>query len=98
MILLPQIDRDGALWLAEKLRSQIASAPFGEAGQVTSSFGVAEYNAGETADACLRRLDAALHAAKTAGRNRVHLGKPVAGSDHLPAIHPFRHSGPDVIP
>ena len=39
--------------------------------EVTSSFGVAEWEIGDTADSLLRRADLALYDAKRAGRNRV---------------------------
>jgi diguanylate cyclase (GGDEF)-like protein len=39
--------------------------------EVTSSFGVAEWEIGDTADSLLRRADLALYEAKRAGRNRV---------------------------
>ena len=73
MILLPQIDQDGALRLAEKLRRLIAATPLDRVGQVTASFGVTAYDPRESAETCLHRLDAALDAAKSAGRNRVSL-------------------------
>ncbi|NCC26487.1 MAG: diguanylate cyclase, partial [Deltaproteobacteria bacterium] len=40
-------------------------------GQVTSSFGVAQFRPPESADAWLDRADDALYRAKAAGRNRV---------------------------
>ena len=98
MLMLPQGDQGAARYLAEKLRRLIASTPFGEVGQVTSSFGAAEYAPGESEDAFLRRLDGALYAAKTAGRNRVHLGELVKGDGHLNATHPGYHSGPGATP
>lgn len=73
MILLPQVHQDAALRLAEKLRHLIAATPLDRVGQVTASFGVTEYDPRETEETCLRRLDAALYAAKSAGRNRVSL-------------------------
>jgi PleD family two-component response regulator len=39
-----------------------------------ASFGIAEWREGEDEDALIRRADAALYHAKTAGRNRVGVG------------------------
>ena len=58
---------------ANELRKAIRGARFGEDGQIaiTSSFGVAEWEAGDTIDTVLRRADIALYEAKRAGRDRV---------------------------
>lgn len=98
MIMLPQGDQGAARYLAEKLRSLIAATPFGEIGQVTSSFGVTEFDPRETEDACLQRLDAALYAAKAAGRNRVKLGEHVRGPDHQTATPSTRSFEPGATP
>jgi len=74
VVLLPHCDGDQAQRLAEKLRALIAAEPFPVVGQVTSSFGVAEFRHPESADAWLNRADAALYQAKAAGRNRVRRG------------------------
>ncbi len=71
VVLLPHTGGEEAVRLAEKLRQLVAGEPFPEVGQVTSSFGVAEFRPGETCDLWLKRVDDALYAAKTAGRNRV---------------------------
>jgi|SRR5450631_1287650 two-component system cell cycle response regulator len=50
---------------------------------VTCSFGVAEWEAGDTVDTLLRRSDVALYQAKTTGRNKVVVGDTLAHStDH----------------
>lgn len=69
---LPRTDLDGAARWAERARSTLAArrAP-GLGRSVTASFGVAEFRAGESADDLLARADAALYAAKAAGRDRV---------------------------
>lgn len=71
--MLPHCDGTLAQHLAEKLRALIAAEPFLGVGQVTSSFGVAEFRPPESADAWLDRADDALYQAKAAGRNRVWL-------------------------
>ena len=71
MVLLPHTRGEAAVKLAEKLRQLVAGEPFPEVGQVTSSFGVAEYRPHETPAQWLKRVDDALYAAKAGGRNRV---------------------------
>ena len=71
--LLPDTNGEDAVRLAEKLRQLIAGEPFPGIGQVTASFGVAEFRPDETADHWFTRVDKALYAAKKAGRNRVSL-------------------------
>ncbi len=75
-VILPDSDREGALRVAERIRSQLhqwqvphASSPLGV---VTLSLGVASLPAdAESADRLLTRADAALYDAKHRGRNRV---------------------------
>lgn len=57
--------------LADKLRYLIDAHSFPTVGHVTCSFGVAEFNPDESADAFLERIDAGLYRAKQQGRNRV---------------------------
>lgn len=74
LLLLPQTTVSAAASLAERLCSQLAEATIDLAAQrltVTGSFGVAQYRSGEDLDACLKRADEALYAAKAQGRNRV---------------------------
>ncbi|NCA72814.1 MAG: diguanylate cyclase, partial [Sphingobacteriia bacterium] len=71
VVLLPHCPLSEARMVADKLRLLIAGNPFPAVGNVTSSFGVAEYRPSETAEAWLSRADKALYGAKTAGRNRV---------------------------
>jgi diguanylate cyclase (GGDEF)-like protein len=60
---------------ADKLRDEIDQIAFELVGNVTCSFGVAEYSHGETAEAFIARADLALYRAKIAGRNRVELAQ-----------------------
>jgi len=63
-----------ALILAEKLRAAMAAIEIktdSEIVRVTLSFGVAEWEFGDTIDDLLRRADLALYQAKAAGRNKV---------------------------
>jgi len=75
VIMMPHTDLAHALVAAERIRASVAALrieplPNG----ITSSFGAAELGIGEQADALMRRIDAALYAAKQAGRNRVIAG------------------------
>ena len=59
---------------ALRLQAALAAAPLewnSSRVALTFSAGVAERRAGETLEQCLKRADAALYAAKRAGRNRV---------------------------
>ncbi len=73
LILCQDTDLTGALELAERLRQAIAETPLhSQTGTITASFGVAEYRPEQDSEASLmQRADAALYAAKAAGRNRV---------------------------
>ncbi len=74
VVILPGAPLSAAMRIAEAARQAIAAAaidsPAGPV-RVTSSFGVAERRAEETHEACVARADAALYAAKHAGRDRV---------------------------
>lgn len=80
VVLLPGSDLDSAHQLAEKLRLLLENQPFPEVGQVTCSFGVAEYAPGDNADGLLKKVDLCLYQAKTSGRNRVE----VCATESLP--------------
>ncbi len=71
VVLLPRCPAPDARQLAEALRRVIEAEPFPVVGRVTSSFGVSAYRLGEGHDAWFKRVDDALYAAKTEGRNRV---------------------------
>jgi|GEM_PF-1248343 len=71
LLLLPGTDRQGAIALAETCREIIAGSPMQGIGQVTASFGVADYGHEKSVTALIRRADNALYDAKNKGRNRV---------------------------
>jgi diguanylate cyclase (GGDEF)-like protein len=84
-VLLPRTDADAAVHLADELRRTLerAGAP-GSAGvtvRYTVSVGVASLDAGETLSGLLQRADAALYAAKRAGRNRVGDARALGADD-----------------
>jgi len=71
VVMLPGSDLDAGRLLAEKLRMALEKQPFSDVGQVTCSFGVAEYAPGDNADALIKKVDRCLYHAKASGRNRV---------------------------
>lgn len=78
-IVLPlTVDLLEAKLVAENLREKIAQSKFANDISITVSVGVAEYRAGETAEAWISRADAALYLAKDLGRNRVVIETEIA--------------------
>jgi len=78
-ILLSPADLEAAVEHGERLRAKLAALPFTTSSgdiSITCSFGVAEWQAGETIDQLLKRADAALYRAKHSGRNRVIAAAP----------------------
>ncbi len=71
VVMLPHCEATEALRVAEKLRVLVQAQPFAQIGQVTSSFGVADFRPADNLDTWLKRADEALYAAKAGGRNRV---------------------------
>ncbi|RMG61070.1 MAG: diguanylate cyclase [Calditrichaeota bacterium] len=77
VVICPELDRTGALKLAEKIRRIVAQTPFEFEKQLphqnlTVSIGVAAFpQDGKTARALIRAADVAMYSAKKAGRNRV---------------------------
>ena len=71
MLVAPNTDLEAARRLAENLRALIERGDFGEAGRITCSFGVAQFQAWDTPENLTARADAAMYRAKQGGRNRV---------------------------
>jgi len=72
IILTPETNISGALIHAERLRRDIEKHKFGNAGHISSSFGVTEFDAEkDNVESLLERVDKALYMAKEYGRNRV---------------------------
>lgn len=69
LVLVPSTTYRQARSLAEKLRTSVAALEFPVVGSITISLGVAERLSGESSDALFERVDKALYAAKTGGRN-----------------------------
>ena len=79
-VIAPMTTEEGAVSLAEKLRSIMAATHLGPKEAVTASFGVAELGPDDTVETLLQRADAALYRAKQSGRNQVCRAGPMQGS------------------
>jgi two-component system, cell cycle response regulator len=82
-LLLPKTMLGGALTVAERVRSDLASLEF-HGRQVTASLGIAIFpgNGITSADALVRAADDALYTAKREGRNKVALASSSVSSAH----------------
>jgi diguanylate cyclase (GGDEF)-like protein/hemerythrin-like metal-binding protein len=79
-VLATSVGYRGGAALAEGLRRIIAADPFATVGPISASLGVTEHVEGESAESWFQRTDEALYAAKSAGRNRIHVDR-VGSSD-----------------
>ena len=72
VIMIPEAANDAALILAERLRTQMSELKIEDLPPITISLGIATYpNDGSDIDDLVKKADAAMYAAKRAGRNRV---------------------------
>lgn len=85
IVVLPDTDAVGGRIVAERLRANLAAEPIQVSPEnsinVTLSAGVATLQPGETLENVLARADAALYAAKDAGRDRVFVDDRSAAPD-----------------
>jgi diguanylate cyclase (GGDEF)-like protein len=91
LILLPDCSMTTALRRAEELRASIEKLTIqigSRAISVTSSFGAAEYEPGNSVEELIGKADACLYAAKNEGRNRVcpGLSREVPAADVRPPV------------
>jgi diguanylate cyclase (GGDEF)-like protein len=77
VILLPTVDLEHAMTIAEKLRVAIEELEIEVVGKITSSFGVSEVIEGEEMKDAIDRADKALYLAKDSGRNCVKSEKDI---------------------
>jgi diguanylate cyclase (GGDEF)-like protein len=74
VIILPQANSEGALLVAERLRTRMAEIDVPHFGQITASLGVATFPLHATSrDTLVVAADRALYNSKNCGRNRVSL-------------------------
>ncbi|MHC1734824.1 MAG: diguanylate cyclase [Erysipelotrichaceae bacterium] len=71
MLLLPYTDAKNADLVAQKLCRSLGWVDHGDCGKITASFGVVQWTSNESFADLYKRLDNALYAAKSEGRNRV---------------------------
>lgn len=71
LILAPHLRANNAILYADRLCQLIAQYTFQEAGEITTSIGVAELTSSDTLDSLIKKVDNALYRAKENGRNRV---------------------------
>ncbi len=71
IILAPEIGVEGAVLLAEKIRTCVQQHTYPEVGTVTISAGVAAFADKDKKETLIKRADEALYTAKKKGRNRV---------------------------
>jgi len=91
-LLFPGASLDDALRVVEKIRRDLESkrwvvGPKEERlGAVTASFGIGRLAFDETSESFVRRVDAKLFEAKTAGRNRVAVDRPGQNPSHVTVL------------
>lgn len=81
MVLAPDTGSAEAAAMAEQVRLAVAGHDFGTVGGMTISVGAGELLPDESAEAWVRRVDAALYDAKQGGRNRVAVAGTLRASD-----------------
>jgi diguanylate cyclase (GGDEF)-like protein len=96
LLILPQAYAEGALIVAERLRARVAQIEIPGFGNLSTSIGIASFPSHATSRADLvLAADAALYAAKHAGRNCVRVAEHLPGNlDQVPA--PIRRARDEV--
>jgi diguanylate cyclase (GGDEF)-like protein len=85
LIVAPQTHLTGARELAERCRSAIEVEPLSGSIRITMTFGVAEFQAGDSEETLLARADANLYAGKRESGNRVEAMAEPGAVQSLPA-------------
>jgi len=75
VIILPETSIQSAYTVAEKLRVSVHELDFTGVGNVSCSFGVAQFEGGDTFHSLILRADQATYLAKANGRNRVEISQ-----------------------
>ncbi len=71
VVLVPDVDKEKILFVAEKLRSAVENINISEVGSITVSLGVSLFTENDIEETMMHRADVALYKAKNNGRNRV---------------------------
>ena len=71
MIILPESDIGAGRILAEKLRIKLNEHDFPNVGNITASYGIAEFENGISEMELVLRADKAMYEAKNSGRDRI---------------------------
>jgi len=85
VMLLPHTNMDGTKIAADKYRQDVSEHNFPEIGRITCSFGVIEFEEGDTEDLIIKRAEAALAEAKKEGGN------------HVVTLHKAAHDTPQPV-
>jgi diguanylate cyclase (GGDEF)-like protein/PAS domain S-box-containing protein len=80
LIVLPDLDRQGALLVLERMRQRLAEAHVGSHPRFTASFGLTDSQEAESLEELLLIADAALYDSKAAGRDRITVGAPLVSA------------------
>ena len=73
VMILPKTTKENAAIVAEHLRADVEKIIHKTAGSVTASFGISQYELGDTEKSMYEKCDEALYRAKENGRNRVEI-------------------------
>lgn len=71
IILIPNSTLENSQKLTNKIKNDIESHKFNNAGKITASFGLSNFNENDTKETIIKRIDIALYKAKDNGRNCV---------------------------
>ncbi|MDH5473955.1 MAG: GGDEF domain-containing protein [Gammaproteobacteria bacterium] len=82
-VILPEINLQQAIIIAEKIRNQISHYNFQIVGKLTASIGIGEIQANESSSHFYKRTDHALYIAKENGRNACHASIPGQRVDYI---------------
>ena len=89
-VILPQANIEGALIVAERLRSRLAQTEIPGSGVLTASFGLASYPAhASSRDTLVDAADRALFNSKRAGRNQISVACEDTSKTRLPGPADF---------
>ncbi len=78
-VILPGVDSQGGLVVAERIRKAVAAIKLDKIGKITASLGVGSYpDHSDDIDELLEIVDHAMYESKRNGRNRVTLAQPVS--------------------